>query len=869
MFAGAEAAHAQKVLVFSKTAGFRHDSIPQGIAAIQAIGQANNFAVDATEDATKFTTANLDQYDAVVWLSTTGDVLNDAQQAAFESYIRAGGGYVGVHAAADTEYSWPWYGELVGAYFNSHPNNQDAKVDVIDRAHPSTSHLPAAWTRYDEWYNYRESPSSKVHVLAKLDETSYNAGNGAMGADHPIAWCRSFEGGRSWYTGGGHTQESYSEANFRQHLAGGIRWAAGYVSGDCSVPEPEPCTATSDEFEGTALGCQWSIVRSTNQHTVSGGVLKVPTAPGDLYGGGGDAPNLILQKAPSGAWEATTKVTINAQAGSQQAGLILYQNDDNYIKAVLLARSSSEKFMEIVQEINGSPRYDASQDRLNIPSDWPTTFYVRFTHQNGTITAAASRDGSTWQQIGRTATSSSFTSPRIGLTAVTNDGNQRTDASFDFFRITGGGTGGPDTTPPSVTSSVDGIPTAAGAYLNRAKVTVSATDFDSGVEKIEWSHGDGAWQTYTGPIEVAQTGQVRFRATDKAGNTSDFSTVDVQVAAAPTCSPVTPEPGFQALYDGTIQSLKDWTMAGPGGFQPRTGDCVIDAWGGMGLLWYSKQQLVAPYTIRAEWRIYGDDDNSGVFIGFPDPMDDPWKPVSQGYEIQIDPTDGDPTRRTASIYSFQAANAGQLALALKPHGQWNVMEVEVTDQLIVVRINGVEVNRYTSPHPERDPSAGFFGIQNDGAGADVSYRSVQVKGGGLPTPTPTPTPEPGDSTSVDTDVVASVVPRALGLSFVGGPVDLGTFVPGVEKEYSVNATLKVLSTLQGTAKLSVTSGRMSNAEFELPEPLRVEPAKTSWTGPVANEDVAVAFKQLIKRTDRILEGTYSETVTFTLSAGTP
>ncbi len=160
----------------------------------------------------------------------------------------------------------------------------------------------------------------------------------------------------------------------------------------------------------------------------------------------------------------------------------------------------------------------------------------------------------------------------------------------------------------------------------------------------------------------------------------------------------------------------------------------------MGLLWYGKQQLQSPYTIRAEWRIYADDDNSGLFIGFPDPGDDPWKPVAEGYEIQIDPTDGDPTRRTGSVYSFQAANAASLALALKPHGEWNVMEVQVDGQLIVIRLNGVEINRYTSPHPERDPSAGFFGIQNDGTGADVSYRSVQVKGGGLeaePTPTPT------------------------------------------------------------------------------------------------------------------------------------
>ncbi len=221
--------------MFSKTAGFRHDSIGQGIAAVQAIGQANGFAVDATEDATRFTAANLAQYKAVVWLSTTGDVLDEAQQAAFEGYIRAGGGYVGVHAAADTEYSWPWYGELVGAYFNSHPSNQNAKVDVIDRTHPSTSHLQAAWTRFDEWYNYRSSPRQKVHVLAELDESSYSPGGGAMGDDHPIAWCRNFDGGRTWYTGMGDTLQSYADSAF----------AATSPAGSCGPPGSPPATARS------------------------------------------------------------------------------------------------------------------------------------------------------------------------------------------------------------------------------------------------------------------------------------------------------------------------------------------------------------------------------------------------------------------------------------------------------------------------------------------------------------------------------------------------------------------------------------------------------------------------------------------------
>jgi len=137
------------VLVFSKTAGFRHSSIPTGVEAIRTLGAENGFSVTATEDAGAFTDGNLAQYEAVVFLSTTGDVLDETQQAAFERYIEGGGGYVGIHAASDTEYDWPWYGGLVGAYFNGHPAPQTATVKVRGRSNPSTAGVPRRWTRFD------------------------------------------------------------------------------------------------------------------------------------------------------------------------------------------------------------------------------------------------------------------------------------------------------------------------------------------------------------------------------------------------------------------------------------------------------------------------------------------------------------------------------------------------------------------------------------------------------------------------------------------------------------------------------------------------------------------------------------------------
>ncbi|MGP3970053.1 ThuA domain-containing protein [Streptomyces sp. 6N223] len=222
-----------RLLVFSKTAEFVHTSIPAGVAAIQALGEENGFEVVATEDASVFNDTDLAQYEAVLWLSTTGDVLNADQQAAFERYVQGGGGYAGVHAASDTEYDWAWYGGLVGAYFSGHPAPQNVTVKVEDPAHPSTAGLPVLWQRSEELYNFRSNPRGNVHVLASYDESTYSGGS--MGVEHPISWCQNYDGGRAWYTGMGHDAAAFSEELFLEHLLGGIRSAAGVVDADCSA----------------------------------------------------------------------------------------------------------------------------------------------------------------------------------------------------------------------------------------------------------------------------------------------------------------------------------------------------------------------------------------------------------------------------------------------------------------------------------------------------------------------------------------------------------------------------------------------------------------------------------------------------------
>ncbi|WP_204040478.1 ThuA domain-containing protein [Acrocarpospora phusangensis] len=431
----ASAAPLTRVLVFSKTAAFRHSSIPNGITAIQQLGAANGFTVVATEDAAAFTTANLAQYQAVIWLSTTGDVLNATQQTAFQSYIAAGGGYVGVHAAADTEYGWAWYGGLVGAYFQSHPATQQATIKVEDRANPSTAHLAPTWTRTDEWYNYAANPRSAVRVLASLNESSYSGGS--MG-DHPITWCHDYQGGRSWYTGLGHTEESYADANFRAMLLGGIRVAARAVPADCR-----------------------------------------------------------------------------------------------------------------------------------------------------------------------------------------------------------------------------------------------------------------------------------------------------------------PEVGYTPLFDGTQATLGQWRQAGPGGFTLANG--TLTSFGGMGLLWYPVSTF-ANYSLKVDWMMPGDD-NGGVFIGFPDPQGDPWAPVDAGHEIQIDATDGDPSRTTGSVYSFRAPDTAARAAALNPPGQWNAYEIGVHGQRVEIWLNGVKINDYTST---RNIANGYIGVQNDGDGLDINYRNIRIKAdGGQPQPADVAQGKPTTASSVE------------------------------------------------------------------------------------------------------------------------
>ncbi|HVM87133.1 MAG TPA: ThuA domain-containing protein [Puia sp.] len=213
----------KRILIFSKTNGYRHGCIPVGIAAIKKLGAENGFDVDTTEDSLSFNTDNLKKYSAVVFLCTTGKIFGPGEEKALQEYIHKGGGYVGIHAATDCEYNWQWYGDLSGGYFKSHPKQQKARFMVVDKNHPSTSHLPDVWEHFDELYNFKYL-NPKVTVLIKIDEASYTGGEN--GDNHPMAWYHEYEGGRAFYTELGHTETSYSEPDYLKHILGGIEWAS-------------------------------------------------------------------------------------------------------------------------------------------------------------------------------------------------------------------------------------------------------------------------------------------------------------------------------------------------------------------------------------------------------------------------------------------------------------------------------------------------------------------------------------------------------------------------------------------------------------------------------------------------------------------
>ena len=222
-----------RALLVTETAGWHHGSIVAVVPALEDLADRHNFRLDRKQDATPLTDRQLENYDVIILANTTGDIFTDEEQAAFEKFIQSGKGYVGIHAASDTEYDWPWYTQLVGHMFKIHPTIQTAMLDVIDPNFPGLGRWPGRVLWTDEWYEFGEAQADNLNYLITIDETTYNpvanwgrvSGDG-MGEFHPLAWYHEHDGGRAFYTALGHMPEVYQDKLFLEHVYGGIYWAA-------------------------------------------------------------------------------------------------------------------------------------------------------------------------------------------------------------------------------------------------------------------------------------------------------------------------------------------------------------------------------------------------------------------------------------------------------------------------------------------------------------------------------------------------------------------------------------------------------------------------------------------------------------------
>lgn len=222
-----------KVLLFSKTDGFHHESINEGVTAIKQLAVRHNFTVDWQENATAFNDKNLEKFQAVIFLNTTGNIMNAEQKAAFEKFIKSGKGYVGIHSASDTEYDWAWYTKMVGNTFKIHPQQQTAYLKVEDYNFPGMDRFPKRMLWTDEWYEFSQpAKATDLKFLLSVDEKSYDpnvkwgTNEGKPMGFHPISWYHPYDGGRAFYTALGHIPLTFSDQTFLDHIYGGIYWAA-------------------------------------------------------------------------------------------------------------------------------------------------------------------------------------------------------------------------------------------------------------------------------------------------------------------------------------------------------------------------------------------------------------------------------------------------------------------------------------------------------------------------------------------------------------------------------------------------------------------------------------------------------------------
>ncbi|MFP4844963.1 ThuA domain-containing protein [Winogradskyella sp. PE311] len=308
------------ILVFSKTEGHYHKSIPTGIDFMTELAQRNNWNISFSKDSNNFKAENLKQYNVLVFLNTSGDLFDENQKKALKKYMANGNGFVGIHAASNTEMEWPWFTEMIGATFRDHPKVQNATLHIDKTSeHPAINHLSDTEVFKDEWYNFLKPVAKHVNVLASLDEDSYQ-GKKMNTKNHPITWYHHYDGGRVFYTGMGHTNEIYQDTRFEKLIKGAILWAA-----DVEQVKKPSSKKWTNLFEGDP-NKNWDVFIGAPHATVKGVDNVDPKSDGknaEPLGLNNDPKNVFTFKDENGE-------TVLHISGEIYGALISKQAYENY-----------------------------------------------------------------------------------------------------------------------------------------------------------------------------------------------------------------------------------------------------------------------------------------------------------------------------------------------------------------------------------------------------------------------------------------------------------------------------------------------------------------------------------------------------------
>jgi regulation of enolase protein 1 (concanavalin A-like superfamily) len=727
-----------RTLVFSKTAGFRHSSIDEGHTAFEQLGDQENFQVDHTEDATAFRADVLSHYDTVMFLSTTGDVFNAQQQAAFEDYIQGGGGYVGIHSASDTEYDWNWYGHLVGAYFRNHPGGadqfQEASIGVEDQEHPSTEPLPDTYQRTDEWYNFK-SPD----FADGGGETIVEEFDGSDVASPPWEVVRR--------------NQNLTVSGGALHIPaepGDLYGAAPDNAQNLVLRDaPDgPWEATASmNFEGTAQYHQAGLLVYGNDDNFTKLGRIAHTAAGD------EKFEFIYETGDTPRNEAADS-TANIPANFPDDFQVRITSDGTNITGAYSTDGTTWTPVGRPAPLPANARIGLFAFSNNAATS-PEAAFERFELTTG---EAGNADYSPRGEVHVLANIDESTYNEDDGNTTDDDHPMTWCHRYDGGRswYTGmGHTEASYTEPNFLTQVLGGLETTAGVEPSETCGEVEE-DTSPPVTTIKLNGADPV-DNYDGPVEVD------LDALDEEGG-SGVALTEVRVDGG-DWQPYVEE---EVIFDGTQATFDDWVQAPGGSFELNETEGFMRTIGGLGMLWYEPKEY-GDMRLSLEFRdsrggAATDRSNAGVFIRFPNPDEAVSLPPAERYDCQVDPptlpdggTDpawsaiycgqeiqiydgetGDP-QKTGSIYNFDPLGLADANPVGK--GVWSEYEITVDgggNYSATVARDGEVINEFQNtpgqqparagdpPTDDRQFATGYIGLQNHGGQDVIDFRNVRV-----------------------------------------------------------------------------------------------------------------------------------------------